>query len=77
LFVPLAGLIDLDKEKKRLEKELAQARAEMDRCTAKLGNADFSVRAPAAEVLKIKTRLEEATMKSKNLDSNLKALSGQ
>lgn len=77
LFIPLAGLIDLEKEKKRLAKELANAQAERDRCTAKLANADFASRAPAVEVARIKTRLEEATAKQKNLENNLAALEGR
>ncbi|MCX5777869.1 MAG: valine--tRNA ligase [Elusimicrobia bacterium] len=77
LFVPLAGIIDLEKEKTRLKKESANAAAEIERCTAKLNNADFSARAPASEVAKMKARLAEAVVKSNNLDTTLKAMEGR
>ena len=50
IFLPLAGLVDLDAERERLQKELQTAEAEVDRRGAKLGNASFVERAPAAVV---------------------------
>jgi valyl-tRNA synthetase len=48
LLVPLAGLIDLDEERERLERALAQATSELDRAERKLANDGFLAKAPAA-----------------------------
>ena len=52
LVIPMAGLIDLEAEKKRLETEVAQSQAEVVRLEARLNNSDFLTRAPAAVVEK-------------------------
>ncbi len=59
LFVPLAGLIDQAAERARLSKELDRLHAELARYTAKLANADFRARAPAAVVAKDTARVAE------------------
>ena len=50
LFVPLAGLIDLDEARERLQRELVKAQAELARAEAKIGNAAFVAKAPEAVV---------------------------
>jgi valyl-tRNA synthetase len=47
VFLPLAGLIDLQAERTRLGKELEAAQAEIGRREARLGNAGFVDKAPA------------------------------
>ena len=54
--VPLAGLVDLDAERARLDKEIAKERAEIAKVDAKLGNADFVARAPEEIVEENKER---------------------
>jgi len=44
--VPLAELVDLNDEAKRLDKEVAKYTAEVDRATKKLGNERFVANAP-------------------------------
>ncbi|HZS65311.1 MAG TPA: valine--tRNA ligase [Xanthobacteraceae bacterium] len=44
--LPLKGVIDLDAERKRLEKEMAKVEADIARVNAKLANVDFIARAP-------------------------------
>ena len=44
--LPLAGLVDLDAERARLERELAKERQELAKVEAKLANTDFIARAP-------------------------------
>jgi valyl-tRNA synthetase len=46
IYLPLAGLIDIEKELARLEKELANLQGEVDRVQKKLNNANFVSRAP-------------------------------
>jgi len=73
IYLPLAGLIDLDKEIARLEKEASNLEKEVDRVNKKLNNQGFMAKAPAEVVEeerakgrdyqdkleKVKTRIEE------------------
>ncbi len=59
LHLPLAGMIDLDEELARLEREREALDAEARRAEAKLANADFVAKAPAAVVDKTRARLAE------------------
>jgi len=49
-YVPLAGLIDLDKETNRLNSEIADVERELARSQGKLSNEQFLTRAPAEVV---------------------------
>ena len=44
--LPLAGVVDFEAEKARLDKEMAKERAEIAKVDAKFANADFMARAP-------------------------------
>ena len=59
LFMPLAELVDLEKEKARMEKELKKNRAELDKLEAKLGNPGFVNKAPAHVVEAEQDRAEK------------------
>jgi valyl-tRNA synthetase len=74
IFLPLEGLIDIEKEKVRLNKEIALARQEIERTTAKLQNENFAKRAPAPEIEKIKVRLSDAKTKIETINESLKFL---
>jgi valyl-tRNA synthetase len=50
LYVPLTGLIDLDEERGRLQRELDKAQQEAARARGKLSNEGFVTRAPEAVV---------------------------
>jgi len=50
VFLPLADLIDFDKELERLEKEKAKLEDEIKRVDAKLSNQGFVAKAPAKVV---------------------------
>ena len=74
IFVPLAGLIDLEKERKRLDKELANAESENERCVNKLANDDFVKHAPEKEIEKMKERLENARHRVEHLKESIGSL---
>jgi valyl-tRNA synthetase len=57
LFVPLAGLVDLDAERARLDKEIAKVAAEREKSEAKL--AKFGSNVPPAVVEQERTRLTD------------------
>jgi len=50
LVVPLAGMIDLDKEKQRLETEIAQLDKQLTALQGRLSNEGFVAKAPAQVV---------------------------
>ena len=50
MFMPMADLVDLEKEKARLEKELANAEKQLAAQNGKLANENFVSRAPEAVV---------------------------
>jgi valyl-tRNA synthetase len=57
----LSGTVDLAAERKRLEKDLAVAQKELTGCDAKLGNPNFTDKAPADVVAKIRSRRDAAS----------------
>jgi valyl-tRNA synthetase len=56
IHLPLAGIVDLAEEKSRLEKELKEAEAHIERLE-KLLSSDFANKAPAALVQKEREKL--------------------
>jgi valyl-tRNA synthetase len=59
LLVPLEGLVDLDAERARLDKELKKVAAEIGKCEGKLASATFVANAPAAVVEQERQRLSD------------------
>jgi len=59
IFVPLEGLVDLDAERARLDRELTRIRAELDKSQHKLSK--FTGRVPAAVVEQEHQRLADWT----------------
>jgi len=59
IYLPLKDLIDIDKEKARLAKEIERVAADLDRVEKKLGNESFTGKAPAEVVEKERARREE------------------
>ncbi len=54
--IPLAGLIDMDAERKRLAKEIEKAQSEIEKIDRKLGNEAFVAKAPEKVVTLQKER---------------------
>jgi valyl-tRNA synthetase len=61
LLVPLAGLIDVDAECARLEREEEKLAREIEKLEARLGNAGFVDKAPAEVVARERARVLELT----------------
>ena len=59
VMVPMAGVIDINNELSRLDKELERMTADQARTFAKLANKNFVDRAPEAVVAKEKMKLKE------------------
>ena len=67
MFMPMADLVDLAKERERIEKELEKAQKEYDGQVAKLSNESFLAKAPE----KVIEAEKERTAKAKALIDNL------
>jgi len=63
IYLPLSGLIDLDAEKARLEKQLTKLEKELKGISGKLKNQKFLAKAPDAIVAKEKEKFEEIETK--------------
>jgi valyl-tRNA synthetase len=71
-----AGVIDVAAERRRMEKDLAAARAEAEQAQRKLANESFLARAPAEVVAKTRDRLDAAHADIDRLTGRLAALPG-
>ncbi|MFA5881378.1 MAG: valine--tRNA ligase [Eubacteriales bacterium] len=76
IFMPLKGLIDIDREISRLEKELAVLDKELARVDGKLSNADFIDKAPADVIEKERTKQSEFQEKKNAISERLQSLKG-
>jgi valyl-tRNA synthetase len=76
IFVPLEGLIDLEQERTRLEKEISRVTQLLDKTNKKLSNEDFLKRAPQGIIQKEKSRREEYRKMVEKLNKNLEGIVG-
>jgi len=72
----LAGVIDVAAERRRMEKDLAAARADAEQSERKLGNPSFAEKAPPEVVAKTRQRLEAANADITRLEQRLASLPG-
>jgi len=72
----LSGTVDLAAERKRLEKDLAVAQKELTGCDAKLGNPNFTDKAPAEVVGKITKRRDVAAAEIERITKRLESFGG-
>jgi len=74
LFVPMEGLIDLDKERQRILREIERFEGFRKGVEAKLNNQNFVARAPGDVVQNEKNKLRDATANLDKLREQLAAL---
>jgi valyl-tRNA synthetase len=74
IYLPLAGLIDLEAEQERLHKEVAQAEKRIAASKIKLNNPDFIQKAPAAVVEKEREQLADLELQAAKIWERLKEL---
>jgi len=63
IFVPLAGLVDVEQELAKLEKEQGKVSGQLKKVEAKLGNSKFLANAPAQVVAGEKEKQETLSAK--------------
>jgi len=71
IYIPLEGLVDTDKEKERLEKEIANLAKYIAGISGKLSNANFVQNAPSDVVKGEQEKLKEAEEKVKKMQDQL------
>jgi valyl-tRNA synthetase len=72
--LPLEGVIDMDAERKRLEKEIAKAESDKGKAEAWLGNEANVAKSPAHVVELNRERVADGTEKIKRLKAALKRI---
>ncbi|MER0026989.1 valine--tRNA ligase [uncultured Corynebacterium sp.] len=68
------GAVDVEAERKRLEKDLAKANKELEQTGKKLGNENFLAKAPEEVVTKIRARQDIAREEVERITSRLEGL---
>jgi valyl-tRNA synthetase len=74
VILPLAGLVDLDAERKRLQSEADATQAEIERTEARLSNEEFVSKAPAQVVQRERDKLAAAHERLQKLRERLQTL---
>ena len=74
IFLPLEGLIDVEKERARLQKEIEGKQQEMARVNGKLGNEKFVSNAPSEIVDKERAKRDEIVQALAQLQARAEAL---
>lgn len=75
IFLPVEGLIDVQKESERIKKEIGKIAKDLDRTEKKLGNSNFLDRAPDDVVQKEREKFEELSFQRKKMEDVLQKLS--
>ena len=73
-YLPLAGLIDPEKEIKRLEKQATKLGKEIEKLSARLNSPGFTDKAPAALVEKARNELAGLEDQAAKIQASLDAL---
>jgi valyl-tRNA synthetase len=71
IIVPLRGLVDVEEEEKRLNKEIAKIEKDIEFLSKKLENPSFVERAPAEVVVKEREKIAEFANKKQLLEESL------
>ncbi|MDE0186307.1 MAG: valine--tRNA ligase [Candidatus Poribacteria bacterium] len=74
IYIPLAGIIDIEKEKARLQKRIDKVIKDLDSTQKTLNNPNFIERAPEAVVEQRRARFEALESEKEKLDANLQML---
>lgn len=74
VYVPLEGVIDVEKELGRLQKEMKTAEIELSKAEGKLSNDAFLSKAPPEVIEKEKGKAQEARAKKEGINQRLQIL---
>ncbi|MFP4201000.1 MAG: valine--tRNA ligase [Clostridia bacterium] len=76
VFLPLEGVVDLERERERLGKKLEEAQANLERSRAKLANEDFRTKAPGEVVTREGERASDLEKEVEHLEMRLREIGG-
>ena len=76
VYLPLAGMVDLDAERERLSKELAAVKAQIEKTEKMLGNESFVNRAKPDVVQRERDKLVDLQNTREAIEERLGALVG-
>jgi valyl-tRNA synthetase len=74
IYIPLAGLIDIESERNRLGKELNNLKTQLEKLSRKLANADYLANAPGDVIERDKTKKTDFEDRVEKLNQNLEQL---
>jgi valyl-tRNA synthetase len=74
IFLPVEGLIDVDREMERIKREISKLIKDLEVSQKKLSNRDFLERAPEDVVEKEKEKFEELSKKKRKMEEVLEKL---
>ncbi len=74
IYMPLAGIIDVNVERARLQKEVDRLRGQIEAIDKKLGNQDFVAKAPPQVIEKENAKRENFRQTIEKLSASLKQL---
>jgi valyl-tRNA synthetase len=74
IFLPLAGLIDVDVERERLRKNLNQLGSQLEKVSRKLANSDFLANAPDDVIEREKAKKTDFQDRISRLNKNLEQI---
>ena len=74
IFIPLKGLIDIEQEIKRLEKQVSDMQGRLNAVSKKLENKNFVDRAPSEIIAHERNKFEDYKQQLDKLKENLKSL---
>ena len=74
VVLPMVGLFDVEAERGRLNRQIAQAELQVERLRARLANEEFTAKAPATVVQKEREKLETAEGRLEGLRRRLREL---
>jgi valyl-tRNA synthetase len=74
IFLPVEGLIDVEKEVERIKREISNLTKSLELSKRKLSNLDFLERAPEEVVEKEKEKYEEISLKKQKMEEVLEKL---
>jgi valyl-tRNA synthetase len=76
VFMPVEGLIDVEAEVERLEKQVKELEGHIDRAHARLNNENFISKAPAEVIEQHRAQQQELIEKADKVRGLLKSLQG-
>ena len=74
IFLPLTGLLDTEREKEKLEKEMVGLKTELTKIEARLADSQFLRKAPKEIIEREKTRREQLREKQERIKEQLSFL---